>query len=193
MRMRWLATSLVTTLLVPAALLGAQQKMSKPARFSAVAVNMSSAHAAARASNVEMVVQRWSTPAERDKLSAALQENEPNKLLSVLQSLPRVGSISTPDSVGYEVHYAARTVMPDKSEHISLITDRPLGFWEQANQNRSVDYPFTLVQLQIGSNGKGEGKLSVATKITYDQDTKAIELENYGLAPAMLSNVRREK
>lgn len=200
MRMRWLAAiSFATVIALPAARLGAQQNSNasktsdKPERFSAVAVSMTSAHAAAGATNVELVVDRWSTPADRDKLTTALTENGPEKLLSVLQNLPRLGSISTPDSVGYDVRYASKTQLPDGSERVTLMTDRPLGFGEQSNQNRSVDYPFTLVQLQIGPNGSGEGKLSVAAKITLNPDTKAIELENYGRAPAMLSGVRREK
>ena len=161
-------------------------------RFTALAANMGNTRAASGAGTIEINVERWSTPAETQKLTNALREDGANNLLKTLSNMPRVGSISTPASVGYDVRYASHT-MQGGSEHVTLITDRPLGLWEQMNQNRSVDYPFTLVELHVGPNGKGEGKLSFATKITLNPDTNMIELENYGIQPTLLDGVQRVK
>jgi hypothetical protein len=68
-----------------------------------------------------------------------------------------------------------------------------VGFWEASNRPRVNDYPFSVIEMHIGPNGKGEGKLSVATKITFDKDTKTVTLENYGQQPVMLNEVKREK
>jgi hypothetical protein len=56
-----------------------------------------------------------------------------------------------------------------------------------------VDYPFTLVQLQFGKDGKGEGKLAALTMITYDKKKNSIEIENYGTEPVRLSNFEMVK
>ena len=118
-------------------------------------------------------------------------EKGPEKLLDTLQSLPRVGYIRTPNSIGYDLHYARKAPLPEGGERVTLATDRYIGFWEAANRPRTIDYPFTVIELRLNSDGVGEGKMSIATKITMDKDKKQIELENYGTQPVLLNNVRR--
>ena len=40
---------------------------------------------------------------------------------------------------------------------IVIATDRPIGFWEAANQPRTIDYPFTVIQMHLGSCGRRQG------------------------------------
>lgn len=49
-----------------------------------------------------------------------------------------------------------------------LATDRYITFWEAVNRPRTIDYPFTMIELHIGPDGKGEGKMSIATRIMHD-------------------------
>src|SRR5207244_11194829 len=63
------------------------------------------------------------------------------------------------------------TPLPDGGERVVMTTDRYIGFWEAANRPRSIDYPFTLIELHINANGEGEGKMSLATKITADKES----------------------
>ena len=72
-------------------------------------------------------------------------------------------------------------------------TDRRVEFWEARNQPRTIDYPFTLIDLRLKADGTGEGKASVATKITYNKKKNAVELENYASEPVRLNNVKMEK
>jgi len=160
-------------------------------RYTAFAVNMGSPGRAA-AGQVEFVVERWSTDAERDRLLNALFEKGPDKLLDVLQEMPRVGYLRTPNSIGYDVHFARKRPGDDGGDVITLATDRYIGFWEAANRPRTVDYPFTVVEIRIGKNGEGEGKMSLATKITGDKEAKMITLENYQSQPVLLTKVKKE-
>jgi hypothetical protein len=162
-------------------------------RFTAFAVNLdSTAVAPAGAGVVEMVVERYSTDAERDRLMKALMEKGPEKLLDTLQSLPRVGYIRTPNSIGYDLRYARKAPLPEGGERVVLATDRYIGFWEAANRPRTIDYPFTIIELRLNRDGVGEGKMSLATRITVDKEHQQIELENYGSQPVLLKTVRRE-
>jgi len=161
-------------------------------KFTAFAVNLDgTAIAPTGAGVVEILVERYSTDAERDRLLEALMEKGPEKLLDTLQSLPRVGYIRTPNSIGYDLHYARKAPLPEGGERVTLATDRYIGFWEAANRPRTIDYPFTVIELRLNPDGVGEGKMSIATKITMDKDKKQIELENYGTQPVLLNNVRR--
>jgi hypothetical protein len=170
----------------------ALQTNGQPERFTAVAVNMGTP-GRTWADRVEIVVNRWSTMAERDRLLATLFEKGPDKLLDALTDLPRVGYFRTPNSIGYDLHYAQRTPLLDGGERIVLATDRYITFWEAANRPRSIDYPFTVIELHINADGTGEGKMSLATKITSDKENKLIVLENYATQPVLLNDVRREK
>src|SRR4029079_1163272 len=73
------------------------QTNGEPERFTAVAINMGSPGRAG-ANQVEIVVNRWSTEAERSRLLQALFDKGPEKLLDTLVDVPRVGYFRTPTS-----------------------------------------------------------------------------------------------
>jgi hypothetical protein len=168
----------------------AAQSGDTPVRYSANAVNMNPTRAVA--TTVEIVVNRWSTDGERDRLQTTLVEQGEDKLLKALQDLPKVGYLRTPDSLAYDLHYARRIVGAGGAERVVLLTDRYIQFWEEANAARTLDYPFMVIELRFDSAGHGEGKLTVATKITWDGEKKQITLEDYEAQPVRLTNVRRE-
>lgn len=161
-------------------------------RFVASAVNIA-APGPTGAGLVDIVVERWSTDAERDRLLDVLAKGGQEKLLSELQSLPRVGYFRTPNSIAYDLKFARKEKLDEGGEQIVIATDRYIGFWEARNRPRTIDYPFTLIEIRLGPDGVGEGKMSLATKITYYESTKRIALENYASQPVMLTKVRREQ
>ena len=165
------------------------QTMGSPERFVASAINMDRG----AAGTVEIVVNRWSTNQERERLMSVMLERGPEKLLETLQKMPRAGYFRTPDSIGWDIHFTRRIPLPDGGERVVLITDRRIGFWEAANRPRSIDYPFTVIELRLNGDGEGEGKMSVATKIVADKENDIVTLENYGLQPVLLTNVKRQK
>jgi hypothetical protein len=124
---------------------------------------------------------------------STLMSKGADKLLDVLQDMPRVGYFRTPNSIGYDIHYAHRSTLPEGGERVVLATDRRIGFWEAANQPRSIDYPFTIIELRLNRDGEGEGKMSLATKIMADPNTNTVVLENYDIQPVLLQAVRRVK
>ena len=163
-----------------------------PLRMTAFAVNMSNVGRAG-ANTVEFDIDRWSTDAEREPLITAFNAKGPNGLLSALQKTKRVGYMRLPDTLGYDLHYARKHPGEDGGEQIIILTDRRVGFWEARDQPRTMDYPFTLIEVRVNAKGEGEGKLSVATKITYNKKTNTVELENYASEPVRLQNVRAER
>lgn len=168
------------------------QTNGSPIRLTAFAVNMSGVGNTG-AGTVQIDVSRWSTDSERDKLLDVLWNKGPDKLLDVLRDMPRVGYIRTPTTLGWDLHFARQTPLPEGGRRIMLATDRPIGFYEATNQPRSIRYPFTVIEIHLNRDGEGEGKMSVATRVTGDKDEKIIMLEDYGNQPVMLKNVREEK
>jgi hypothetical protein len=155
-------------------------------RYTAAAFNLNRG----AAGNVEIVVERWSTDQERNRLMEIMLNKGPEKLLDALQDMPRAGYIKTPDSLGWDLHFARRTPRADGGERVVLATDRRIGFWEEVNRPRSIDYPFTVIELRLNSDGEGEGKISLATRIIADRENNIVTLENYDLQPVMLTHVK---
>ena len=171
---------------------GAGEKVQPIERFAAVAVNMSGVGRAS-AGTVDLVIERWSTDEEREQLRSALIESGSDKLLSTLQKIkPRCGFMQIPGQLGWDIQYA-REIKTATGRQVILGTDRHVGFGEAARNTRSSEYEFTLVDIRFGADGKGVGKLALSTKITYNKDTRTIEIENYGREPVRLTEVRSEK
>jgi len=165
--------------------------------ISAFAINMSNI-ATGSTAVVQINIDSWSTPEEREMLITTMVEKKPDDLLKALQKLPKRGFFRIPMarppdphhlSLGIDIHYAWQTPLPDGGRRIVLATDRYIGFSEARNQPRSIDYPFTLFEIRVNKEGKGEGKLAYATKIRFDKEKKVLELENYSSEPVRLQNV----
>ncbi|PYQ45689.1 MAG: hypothetical protein DMF77_03480 [Acidobacteria bacterium] len=161
-------------------------------RLHAFAVNLSGP-APARTGTLDVTIERWSTPAEAARLRDVLAEKGADALLETLQKMPRAGSIQRTGQLGWDIHFAQQVVASNGSRRIVLATDRPMSFWEAANQPRSADYAFTLAEIRLGPDGKGEGKLVPAAKIDYDKESNTLEIENYNTEPTRLTQVVAEK
>ena len=156
--------------------------------FTATAVNMSTVGNPG-ASQIQIRVNRYTSDAARDRLMSVFRENGASGLLKALQSEPSVGSISAPGSLAYDLRYARELPGQEGGRRIVLATDRPVGFAEAQNNSRTLDYPFTLIELRLDKDGRGEGKLSVATKLTLNDNVLVIE--DYADQPVMLKDVRK--
>ena len=185
-RMALMAVAGSVLLLAPLA--ASPQIEDTPARFAAAAVNMNRGVAG----TLEIIVNRWSSDADRDRLMQVMFDKGPQRLLGALQDLPRMGYLRTPGHIGWDIQFARHMPAKDGGERIVLVTDRHMSFREIANRHRSVDYPFTVIELNLQPNGKGDGKMTVATKITGDRNGNVVTLENYEISPVLLTKVTRE-
>lgn len=164
------------------------QTNGQPERFTANAVSTSPQYGTGQ-QIVEITVDRWSPNSERERLVTALQSKGSDELLKQLQKNRPVGRIRTPDSLGYDLRYAQQTQLPDGGRMIVIATDRPIGFWEATRRPRSIDYPFTVIQMKLDREGNGSGTMSYATRIVARKDN-VIELEDFATQPIMLNNIK---
>jgi hypothetical protein len=165
--------------------------------ISAFAVNMGTV-GTGRTASVQITIDKWSTPEERQQLIETMLEKGPDALLKALQKVPEKGRFRIPGLVGPDPHqlrlgqtlrYTWQAPLPGGGRRIVIITDRYIGFQEARSQPRTMDYPFTLFEIRVGADGKGEGKMAVATKITFDKVARQVELENYSSEPVRLNAV----
>jgi len=160
-------------------------------RFRAFAVNLGNSSAAAAAGQVDIVIDRWTTDPQRDKLMETFQKQGAKALLGALQDQPAVGSIRTPNSLAYDLRYARELPGEDGGRRIILATDRPIGFAEATSGSRSLEYPFTVIEMRLDRDGRGEGKLSIATKLILNDNV--LVLENYANQPVVLNSIEKQR
>lgn len=189
------AAAAITLSLSPA--VGTQTNDEK-LEISAFAVNMSNI-ATGRNNVVEIRIDSWSTPEERQLLITTAIEKNPDALLRELQRAKvrgrwRIPGFMGPDphqlGLGHDIRFTWQEPLPEGGRRIVAATDRYIGFAEARNQPRTIDYPFTLMEIRVNKAGEGEGKFAVATKITFDKAKRTMVLENYSSEPVRLQNVR---
>ena len=197
--MRLLVPKLALAALAISAALGAPASgvsaQSVNETFTAFAINMNSGP---KTATVDIKIERWSTDAERDALLSILIEEKDKyranqALLKALQKMPKAGYIRTPNTLAWDLRYARQNPMEDGSRQIVVGTDRPVGFAEARNQPRTMDYPFTVIEMRLNKEDKGEGKMLAGTQLYIDQKTKNLVLENYGQQPVRLNEIHRLK
>jgi hypothetical protein len=159
--------------------------------FTGFAINTNGRTATA---TVDFTIERWSTDAEREQLLGIIKEKKDptDPLLKALQHMPKVGYIRGAQTLGWDLRYARQSELEDGGRRIVLATDRPIGFWEARNSGRTMDYPFTIVEIQLDKDDKGVGKILAGTKIFIDKKNNLV-LENYGQQPIRFNEIRPVK
>jgi hypothetical protein len=168
------------------------QSNAEPEEFNAFAVSMG-AYAGTGTANLIFTVNRWSSEGEREKIFAALREKGPQAMVDEMQRTQRVGTIRTAQSVGYDLRFAMQEPGKDGGRRVILATDRPINFYEATNRPFTIEYPFTIVDMQLPSNPKekGKGTLSLAARII--PAGKNVVIENYDTQPVQLNNIEVRK
>ena len=156
-------------------------------RLRAFAVDLNNA---ARTRALDIVIERWSTPEEIKNFQGASIEGGDDALLRAMQKTkPRCGYVRTEASIPWDLYLATETPLPGGARRIVVASDRPVSFSEAANPSNLSDYRFSLVEIRLGPDGKGEGKAIPYAQMSYDKDTHTFEVENYETLPVRLTQV----
>jgi len=145
----------------------------------------------ARTSTAEFAIDKWTSDEDREKLLSIITEfKDPTApLLKALQDQESIGYIRTTDTLRWELRYAHQSPLPDGGRRVVIATDRPIGFAESRYNARTMEYPFTIVEIHFDKSGEGEGKILAGTKIYVEN--KVLQLENYGLQPIRFNKIKK--
>jgi len=145
-----------------------------------------------RTADVTIIIQQLSTDDDQKSLIAAFKSKGQNGLVDVLEDMKPKGRIRfSSGGVGNDIKYI-KELPSDKGRRFRLVTDRNLAFGELYQSTRSKDYNVGAIELTITPDGKGEGRVLPACRITVKKKTKQIEIETYQ-NPWNLTNFRVSK
>jgi hypothetical protein len=130
-----------------------------------------------------------------NQLGAALAKGGQDALLAELQKIDNpAGYMRTPESLAIKLRTATRTVMPDGSTNIGILTDRIQSAVAKMGGAQTADYPLEMIQLVIPASGKdGKGKILRQANMTYNPKTGGFEVEQWANQPTIVNEIRAEK
>ena len=139
---------------------------------------------------VDIVIARWSTDVEHRLLETVLLEKGWVEFLDQLCTLEPVGSIVTIDGRDITIRYAWQVVERGGHRRVFVATDAPITLVNPLTGRSSLADSFVFLELRVGANGEGEGKLSEAAQLSVDESQNVIELRDYANRPRHLVMVQ---
>jgi hypothetical protein len=136
-----------------------------------------------------LTITNYTPPAEVDKFVSILQRGGQDDLMKAIHN-EKCGTIQLDSQVGRDINAAWISTDEEEGRKLTILFERWVGFGELRRGARSLDYPFTYMELYLDDQGKGEGSLIPAARIRHKKG-QTIEVENFGIYPARLSNIRR--
>jgi hypothetical protein len=202
MRSRFL-TSMAAALLLSVTLIPLSADTPPPPYImNAFLVNMTNVNVPrGNAGTLQIRINSYSPSGTRQSLIQTMLDKGQDALLKALQKEPSRGRISFPSwqgpdpqnyRLGWDLRYVAHDTLPDGGDRIVIATDRQMSFAEVRNQPRTVDYPFTLLEIHIPKEGKGEGRAFGATQIKFDKKKNQMVLEQYSAGAIQLNEITVE-
>jgi hypothetical protein len=150
-------------------------------------------------SRIDIMIERWSTDKELEDLRGALTKDGAQGLLPVLQGMRRRAGVVLIPGVPHSGArarlrrpfnvYFARQITTAKGRQVILAVDHYLAFGEPT-ATWPEEFEFSLVDIRLGPDGSGIGKIARAGSVGYNKEAKTIEIANYSKVPAQLTEVK---
>jgi len=112
--------------------------------------------------------------------------NNQAALLKKFQDMPGIGDVSREGRVGVQVKVIRVQQTPDGGRQITMLTDRPIHFWEAAQGSPTVDYPYGMIRFTVNDSGDGKGEAYPIVKVK-NITANNIEIDDYGVIPIQLT------
>jgi len=130
---------------------------------------------------------------QAQRLLGALQSGGQDELRRSLQHND-LGRFSIGGRVGIPVEAVVVDTVGDRTR-IRAVMERWQGFGELWRGGRSLDYPFSYIEMYIDPRtGKGDGTFIAAAQIRWrnDKGQNQVEIEDFGTLPGRLIGVRMQ-
>jgi hypothetical protein len=182
--------TLVTALVLQTGLLAFGQEGLKPEHYAATWAVVGGTGGGSTVP-IDIRIKRFNTEAEISQYAALLKDKGADGLRGQLEK-EDVGQFSPVGKVGTVLAVARKVPQGDRTI-VRVLTLRPISFEELRNGARSVDYPYTMLELTLDNNGNGTGTAIGAASIKFNKKKNIYEIESFGHGAAYnkLLNVRR--
>jgi hypothetical protein len=124
-----------------------------------------------------------------DDLGAILGDgNNQDGLLRKFEKMKRSGWVAFMNRPGVDVKVIREKHTP-KGREITLLTDRPISFWEAENSPVTQEYPYGMMKLIVNDKGEGSGTIYPIVRVK-KIGPNHIKIEDYGVIPLQVPRVQ---
>jgi hypothetical protein len=140
---------------------------------------------------VAVVIERYTTDAERSKALEALKAGGTAALRQALEAMPAIGHIEAGQRRSPIKYAYARPVGAGRL--VTVISDKPIAYLGEKlpNPKAKAGYDLAFALLNLPASGKGSGELGPAVKVRIDAG--AIVTEDYAAEVVTLTDVEQKK
>ena len=147
-----------------------------------------------QSSIVEIVVNQWSPPVEKEILENVLAKAGSPAMVDEMERMPQVGYIRTPETMGDALFYGTDTTLPDGSRQVVFATNRPISAMATVGGGAKNNYDLSVIEIRFKKgSSKGEGKIVIGGKAAIDPKTHKLSISNYDNEPPRFSDVKSKK
>jgi hypothetical protein len=137
-----------------------------------------------------LTINSYTPEAEVNRLMSILKNEGQGDFLRTVDNAKR-GSIQIGANLSRDLN-AVWVTQTEEGRKISALAERWMNFGELRRGTRSVDYPFTYIELWVEEDGKVEGSLFPAARVRV-KGNNTLEVENFGIYPARLVNIKQKR
>jgi hypothetical protein len=167
--------SLLLAVLIPVAV-AAEEGKSKRESYAGVIVG-TGGRIGGQTLNLDIHIDKYTSDQEVQEYLVLLKESGQDELRKTLEKVS-VGRIAPVGRTGTDLSIA-RVHQTEEGKVIRLVTPRPVSFFEAYRSGRSMDYPFTIMEIRLNKEGKGEGSIMGGAQLRFDKDGQ-LNIESYG-------------
>ena len=180
----WTAAGLSALLLAPAAF----ADKPSPDTYEATLTGVSAT------GTLKIEILNWSDAAANEAVVAALGEE--SELSKTLDKLPSIGAVwQSGTAVGHSVKYATRVTDADGTQHVTVVTTKPLDSfsfkpWTLTSGTAPPRLQYGVIELKVDGKGSGTGTLSLAAEVAIDTTAHTVSLKMGSGTPTLLTGVK---
>jgi hypothetical protein len=143
---------------------------------------------------LKIEVLSWSDDAQREAVVGALGEGD--ETAKELDKLPSVGAVwQSGSAVGHSIKYAQRVMEADGSQHIVIVTNKPLDSysfkpWTLTSGSAPPRLQYGVLELHVDGKGMGTGTSSLAAEVAIDTTKHTVSLKTSAETPMLLTGVK---
>lgn len=102
-----------------------------------------------------------------------------------------VGRVRIGQNISHPIAVALASDGDEGVRHLVLVVARPMTLSEIFGTSITADYPFSIIELDLGSDGEGSGELNVATRISFTEGGR-VAIDELAVQPVRIQGVERE-
>jgi hypothetical protein len=148
---------------------------------------------------IDINITRWTTDDERQHLFEVLTKKGQRALVREMRRQPETGWFrvvsSGPRTPGASsmpserLRYARQIPLENGGRRIILGVDRPITMSEAVNQPRWRNFDVTVFFIDLDAENAGEGQLAIGVRLTVEEETNTLKIQNFATEPVRLTRV----